>query len=153
MTALAPSKLTAFRLYIATLCQEATGITINPGMFSGPIQGADIGCCWPIGKRANPANKTEEFLEVRVRLFLNVQDNDGSDPENGHDPTELEQLIDTCQLAASSDDPDDNRAGGSVWMFELTEGEVNMAQYGVEMAFVARGWNQFHLVSPTDDGT
>lgn len=142
------SALADFRDYVAGVCQTATGITIVPGRFNGPLQGFDKGCAYMIGKAEDTTDVAQVRYEVRVRLFKDIQPFDGDDPEDKpRDDSALVALAELCEVAASASGVDET-AGDSVWYYRLTEYEVNLDQYGVEMAFMAYADNKFAVLDP-----
>ena len=136
--------LTDFRTAVAGVVEETTGITVKPGKFDGPVRNGDLGCCYPVGVREDSANVNREILEVRVRLFLNVNER-AADPELPLDPARLEALIEQCQAALSPSGEGAEPTAG-IWFARLSDSEINMEQYGVEMQIVAVAWNQFALI-------
>lgn len=136
--------LTNYRNAITDAVQTATGIPIKKGKFDGPASGGDIGCCYPVGSRED-ANVLRAIFEVRVRLFKNFQEANLAEPEAPLDPTPLEELAELVQTTLGDGD---QSFGGSVWFGRVTEYEVNMEWYGVELAVVSVGWNPFRVVEP-----
>jgi hypothetical protein len=136
--------LTDFRLAVAAVVEETTGIRVKAGKFDGPVKNSDLGCAFPMGKREDSSNVSREIMEVRVRLFKNNQDR-AADPEISLlDPAPLEALIEECQQALAPDGTGGANVG--IWFARMTEAEVNMEQYGIEFAVIAVAWNQFAVV-------
>lgn len=130
--------LTDYRLAVGAAVENATGIQVRPGFFNGPVRNGNLGCCWTVGV-AEDVNIVRQTMEARVRLFLRYDRQ--PDPEVPLDPSPLEALIETCQVSISNNPLDLGVAG--VWFARLSEAEVNMEQYGVEMQWLAWAWNHY----------
>lgn len=146
--------LTSFRQFVTAAVVTAVSplvpdiganpLAINPGKFDGPVQGISKGCAYSIGAGERSQNVSEQTMEVRVRVFLNIQAFD-PDPETGHDPTILENIAETVQEALGGGD---QRAGGAIWYFRCAEYEINLDQFGVEWQFLGFDRNHFASTDP-----
>lgn len=132
------SLLSDYRRAVAEKVQTTTGVKIKPGFFNGPVRDGSLGCCWSVGV-AEDVNIVRQTMEARVRVYLRYDRQ--PDPEVPLDPLPLEDLIELCQVQISGEPL--NLGVEGVWFARLTEAEINMEQYGVEMQFIAWAWNHY----------
>lgn len=133
---------TDFRNALASAIEEILDITIVEGVLTGP-QVRDIGCCFIHGGRED-SNVVRERLDARVRIFLN---NSARQPtqEKPLSMQPLEDIVERVQVGLSAR----SQSLGGTWFARLTEWEYDPNQYGVELAFLSVGWNQWEVVHPS----
>jgi hypothetical protein len=128
--------LTTIRQGLQAELQADLGIRMVAGIINAPDDTEDIGCVWVAGLSQRNDVQAED-IEIHARVLLQYKQ---TEPKL-RDPAALEALAESVQTSLR-----DKQAGQfGMWMYDLTQIEIDLENNFVEATIVATTQNPFAM--------